>query len=294
MKRIVPHLWFDQTAKQAADFYVRLFPNSKINTTAIMKDTPSGDVDLVDFELDGLPFKAISAGPEFQLNPSVSLIVSCRSETEIDALWASLAEGGAVLMPLGGYPFSRRFGWIQDRFGLSWQLILTDGEPPKPGIALYLLFSGPARGKAGEAVRFYTEVFRASGLDASAHGEAAAEAPAVSATGLLGFRLLDQPFYALDHAVDADFTFNEAFSLMVYCDTQEEIDYFWNRLSAAPEAEACGWLKDRYGVSWQIVPRRMGEMIANGTEEQVARLTAAFLQMKKLDIARMEAAYRGL
>lgn len=293
MKRIVPHLWFDKEAKQAAAFYVSLFSNAKINRSDIIENTPSGDVDIVEFELEGQPFSAISAGPDFKLNPSISLIVSSGSTDEINALWAALLEGGTALMPLDAYLFSRRFGWVQDRFGLSWQLILEDGEGSPLTISPYLLFAGPASGKAGEAVSFYTDVFRNSGLTQTDTGVAPVVNPAASEAGLRSFRLLGQTFFAMDHGFDADFTFNEAFSLIVYCDTQEQIDYFWTKLSSVPEAEACGWLKDPFGVSWQIVPRRMSEMMETGTPEQVARLTQAFLQMKKLDIAAMETAFLG-
>ena len=256
-----------------------------------MYDTPSVDVDTVEFELVGQPFSAISAGPYFRFNPSISLLVSCGSTSEVDALWKVLSGGGTELMPLGEYPFSRYFGWIQDRFGLTWQLLLTDGERPAQKITPHLLFSGAANGHAAEAVRFYTEVFRTSGLD-TAKDSAAAE-PSATASGVLTFSLLGQQFSATDHGIDADFTFNEALSLMVYCDTQEQIDYFWDRLSHVPEAEACGWLKDKFGVSWQIVPSLMGEMMESGTKEQLKRVTHAFLQMKKLELAALQRAFNG-
>ena len=95
----------------------------------------------------------------------------------------------------------------------------------------------------------------------------------------------------MDSALDHQFSFNEAISLIVHCDTQEDIDYYWGKLSAAPEAEQCGWLKDKYGVSWQVVPAAMEEMMANGTPEQLARVTQAFLKMKKFDIAELQKAY---
>jgi len=79
----------------------------------------------------------------------------------------------------------------------------------------------------------------------------------------------------------------------VYCETQDDIDNYWEKLSAVPESEQCGWLKDKYGLSWQIVPARMDEMMRRGTEDQIARLTQAFLPMKKLDIEALEAAYKG-
>jgi predicted 3-demethylubiquinone-9 3-methyltransferase (glyoxalase superfamily) len=80
---------------------------------------------------------------------------------------------------------------------------------------------------------------------------------------------------------------------MVSCDTQQEIDYYWEKLSAVPQAEQCGWLKDKYGLSWQIVPSDMAEMMAKGTREQIARLTQSFLKMKKFDLGELRQAYNG-
>jgi predicted 3-demethylubiquinone-9 3-methyltransferase (glyoxalase superfamily) len=151
-QKIVPHLWYDKEAKEAAEFYTSIFPESKITNVTTLHHT-SGDTDVVWFELFGQPFMAISAGPLFK--------------------------------------------------------------------------------------------------------------------------------------------FNEAISLMVYCETQDEIDRYWEKLSADPESEQCGWLKDKYGLSWQITPARMDEMFRDGTEEQIARVTQAFLPMKKLDIRVLEAAYAG-
>ena len=108
------------------------------------------------------------------------------------------------------------------------------------------------------------------------------------------FRLEGQEFAAMDSARAHGFTFNEAISFIVSCDSQEEIDHYWSSLSAVPEAEQCGWLKDRYGLSWQVVPSSMDEMLHAGTKEQIERVTEAFLKMKKFDIAALEKAYEGL
>lgn len=151
MKKITPHLWFDKQAKQAAEFYVSIFPNSKILSSTTVHNTPSGDSEIVSFELNGQPFMAISAGPLFKFNESISFIVNC--------------------------------------------------------------------------------------------------------------------------------------------ETQKEIDYFWKKLSAVPEAEQCGWLKDKYGLSWQIVPTIMNEMMSKGSQEQIGRVTCAFLKMKKFDISKLRQAY---
>jgi predicted 3-demethylubiquinone-9 3-methyltransferase (glyoxalase superfamily) len=152
MTPITPHLWFDKEAKQAAEFYCSIFPNSKITSSQTLHDTPSGDCDVVSFELNGQPFMAISAGPLFK--------------------------------------------------------------------------------------------------------------------------------------------FNESISFMVPCQTQDEIDYYWQKLSAVPSAEQCGWVKDKFGLSWQIVPAVLDKLMS-GTPEQTARVTQAFLKMKKFDIAALEGAYEG-
>ena len=152
-QKIVPHLWFDREAREAAEFYVSVFPDSRVTNVTTLRDTPSGDCDVVSFELAGQPFMAISAGPLFK--------------------------------------------------------------------------------------------------------------------------------------------FNESISFIVYCETQDEIDRYWERLSADPGSEQCGWLKDKYGLSWQVVPLKMDELLRGGSEDQIARVTQAFLPMKKLEIAALERAYAG-
>lgn len=127
-QKIVPHLWFDKEAREAAAFYTSLLPDSKVTNVTTLRDTPSGDTDLVSFTLAGQEFMAISAGPLFTFNPSISFHLKCRTTDEVDTLWAKLAEGGTVLMPLDTYPFSHRYGWLQDKYGLSWQVIHVDEE----------------------------------------------------------------------------------------------------------------------------------------------------------------------
>lgn len=153
MQQIIPHLWFDKEAKEAAEFYVSVFPNSKVTHVSTTHDTPSGDCDIVSFELNGQPFMAISAGPLFK--------------------------------------------------------------------------------------------------------------------------------------------FNESISFLIPCETQKEIDYYWEKLSADPKAEQCGWCKDKYGLSWQVWPTVIGKMMQSGEEDKIARLTQTFLKMKKFDIVELEKAYNG-
>lgn len=160
MQKITPHLWFDKEAKEAAGFYASLFPDSKVANITTLHDTPSGDCDVVSFELSGQPFMAISAGPYFRFTPAVSFLVACSTKEEVDALWGELSAGGMALMPLGEYPFSEKYGWVQDRYGLSWQVMFTGGREIQQKITPMLLFVGKQCGKAEEAIRFYASVFR--------------------------------------------------------------------------------------------------------------------------------------
>jgi predicted 3-demethylubiquinone-9 3-methyltransferase (glyoxalase superfamily) len=103
--------------------------------------------------------------------------------------------------------------------------------------------------------------------------------------------LENQWFAAMDSGHEHDWAFNEAISLMVMCEDQDEIDYYWTRLSAVPESEQCGWVKDRYGVSWQIAPSVLEEMMKDPDRDRARRAAEAMLNMKKLDIAALERAF---
>lgn len=293
MQKIIPHLWFDTQAKEAAMWYTSIFPDAHIDDTLVLHNTPSGDCDVVNFTLAGYQFASISAGPLFTFTPAISFFVACSSAAEVDGLWAKLSEGGTALMELGSYPFSERYGWIQDRYGVSWQLMHMGERPITQRIVPSFLFVGAVCGKAEEAMQHYTGTFPNSSVNFVLR-YAAGEAPDAAGTiKHAGFMLAGQQFAAMDSAHEHKFTFNEAISLIVNCDTQEEIDHYWAALSAVPEAEQCGWLKDRYGVSWQIVPRMMNEIFKENDPAKIARITAAFLQMKKFDLAALDAAARG-
>ena len=154
------------------------------------------------------------------------------------------------------------------------------------------MFVGDVCGKAEDAITFYASVFKGTKYVFARYEKG--EEPEKEGTVKYGQFVIDgQAFGAMDSARQHDFSFNEAVSLMVYCRNQEGIDYYWEKLSAIPEAEQCGWLKDKFGVSWQIVPTEMDEMMSKGTSEQVARVTEAFLKMKKFDLAELQKAYEG-
>jgi predicted 3-demethylubiquinone-9 3-methyltransferase (glyoxalase superfamily) len=300
MQKITPHLWFDQEAREAAEFYTSLFPDSSVTNSTTLHDTPSGDSEIVSFALAGQSFMAISAGPLFKFNPSVSFIVNFdpsrdkEARSSLDTLWEKLSQGGMALMPLDKYPFSERFGWVQDKYGLSWQLILSDPEgEERPLLVPALMFVGEVVGRAEEAINFYLSIFRKSKMGTLFRYGAGQEPDQEGTVMFADFMLEGQWFAATDSAHEHNFAFNEAISFLVSCETQEEIDYYWERLSAVPEAEQCGWLKDKFGVSWQISPTALEEMMTNGTREQIDRVTQAFLPMKKFEVAELQKAYEG-
>lgn len=293
MIRIMPHLWYDKEAVEAARLYTSTFPNSKMKGQFELKDTPSGDARIVQFELFGQPFQAINAGPMFTFNPSMSMMVYCESADEVDEYYGALHLGGKDLMPLDAYPFSPRYVWFEDRYGLSWQLMYRGPNVPNQRIALSFLFSNGVCGKAGEAIETYTKLFPNSDIEYVSHyGEGEAELPEAS-INYASFQLNNVSFVAMDNGYKSDFTFNEALSIMVICDTQEEIDLYFDTLSKVPEAEQCGWLKDAYGVSWQVAPHQLGAWMDMKDPEMVQRLVKAFLPMKKLDIAALSKVVQG-
>jgi predicted 3-demethylubiquinone-9 3-methyltransferase (glyoxalase superfamily) len=294
MQKITPHLWFDKEAQEAAAFYASLIPGSAVTQISKISGTPSGDCDIVSFSLAGQPFMAISAGPAFKFNPSISFQLKCGTKAEVDDIWKKLVLQGKVLMPLDTYPFSERYGWLEDKYGLSWQIMIAGGEALSQRITPALLFVGNVCGRTEEAINFYTSVFLGfpdKTNSENTKAEVVARYPKDSGPDQEGsvqysqFWLSGQEFAAMDSAREHKFAFNEAVSLMVPCDTQEEIDYFWRQLSADPKAEQCGWLKDKFGVSWQISAANVEDLLGSEDRSQVDRVTQAILKMKKLDLA---------
>ena len=289
MQKITPFLWFNTEAEEAARFYTSLFRNSGIGTVRRYGDAgpgPKGSVMTLSFRLDGLELMALNGGPMFTFTPALSFFVSLESEKEIDALWDNLSKNGKVLMELGRYPFSGKFGWVQDRFGLSWQVNL--GKRTQR-VTPFLMYVGQ-HGKAEEAMQFYTSLFRNSGASFVSRFEKG-EPGAVGTVKHAVFSLAGQEFMAMDSNRDHAFTFNEAVSLFVNCETQQEVDDLWEKLSAGGVKSQCGWLKDRYGVSWQIVPTALGRLLGDPDPARSKRVMMAMLQMSKIDVALLEQAY---
>jgi predicted 3-demethylubiquinone-9 3-methyltransferase (glyoxalase superfamily) len=300
-QKITPNLWFDHNAKEAVDFYLSAFADSKLVTTSyypktaeegladFQQDLAGKELSIV-FEVSGMQFMTINAGPEFKFNQTVSFMVNFhpnrddQAREHLDELWAKLIDGGEAMMPLDTYPFSQRYGWVKDRYGLTWQLILNDADAePRPFIVPSLMFSKEQTNHAEEALNYYLSVFKEAGQETkpgtlARYTEDTGPAKAGSLM-YADFMLAGQWFAAMDSGVEQNVSFNEAVSFAVACKDQAEIDYFWEKLSSVPESEQCGWCKDKYGLVWQIVPENMEELMKK------PGAFAKMMPMKKLIIA---------
>ncbi|MDE3213944.1 MAG: VOC family protein [Bacteroidota bacterium] len=270
---LYPCLWFDGNAKQAAEFYNQVFDDSRIISASPI---------VVMFELEGKKFMGLNGGPHFKINPSISFFVLGESQEEINRKWEMLIKDGKVLMPLMKYPWNESYGWCQDQFGVSWQLMMGRFDNLKDKIIPSLMFTQSNAGKAEEAMQFYCKVFAHSSIleiNRYAKGEGEEEGLIKHAR----FILEDQPFTILESTGPHPFTFNEAISWVVECDSQDQIDRFWTLLTEGGKESMCGWLKDRYGVSWQIVPKILKTLLADPAK--APKVTQAFMKMKKFDIS---------
>lgn len=275
-KHIFPCLWFDGNAKEAAELYCGIFGNSKITV-----DTPM----VVQFEIENFKVMGLNGGPMYKITPSISLFVTCETDEEIQRVWDKLSEGGTAMMPLDKYPWSEKYGWVKDRFGMTWQLMLGQLPPGGEKIIPNFLFVGDQCGKAREAIEYWTSILPDSKVFPLQLYEEGGAQPAGNL--MFGhFSLSNCLMSAMDGTGEHAFTFSEGLSILVECDTQEQIDHYWNKLTEGGKESMCGWLKDRYGVSWQIVPKVLGKLMTD--PEKGGRAMQALMKMKKLDIAALQ------
>lgn len=270
---IYPSVWFNNNAREAAEFYLSVFPKAKI-----ADENPV----VVIMEVSGQKLMLLNGGDMFRPNPSISLMYLTSSQSEVEEIYSQLIGDGKSLMQLDKYPFSPKYGWVEDRYGVSWQLYCGQEEHIIQKLVPTLMFSGRNNGKAEEAVGFYSSVLpdskpRGMLRYTGAEGEVAGNIQHGE------FMIRDYLLMIMDSSLSDDFSFTEGVSLVVECDTQAEIDRYWTALtSAGGEESMCGWLKDRYGVSWQIVPTVLPALMAMSR-----RVTEELLKMKKLDIRKL-------
>ena len=298
-QKITPFLWMDGTAEQAATLYARLFPAGR--TLAISRygsegfdqhHQPEGRAMVVELELAGVRLNLLNGGPMFRPTPAISFFVQLETVAEVAVLWAGLLDGGLVLMPLQAYPWSEQYGWLNDRFGVSWQISVGPISETGRAICPSLLFTGPQHGKAEAAIALYMSLFPGGSLmgilrhDGSG-GEVAGTVQHAQ------FTLGNETFMAMDSALPHGFSFTEGVSLMVSCAMQADIDRLWSALTAGGGAPSmCGWLKDRFGLSWQIVPEALPRLMSGPDRAASGRVMQALMAMRKIDIAALEAAHR--
>src|SRR3989344_3375177 len=218
MQKITPFLWFDNTAEEAAKFYTTIFKRSKIGKIAHYDENgakasgrPKGSVMTVHFKIRGQDFVALNGGPIFKFTPAISLFVHCKTDKDIDELYAKLTEGGEILMPLEKTPFSKKYAFIKDRFGVAWQLMHADD---KDHITPCFLFVNKAFGKAEKAVQTYAKIFNDAKIDHILYYEGVE--PGQSGTVKhSSFFLEGQEFMAMDGPGNHSFTFNESISFII-------------------------------------------------------------------------------
>jgi predicted 3-demethylubiquinone-9 3-methyltransferase (glyoxalase superfamily) len=293
-QKIVPCLWFDNQAEDATKFYTSVFKSSKIEkitrygaSGAEVSGRAEGSVMTVEYQLSGQEFLSLNGGPYFKFTPAISFFVNCETEKEIDEFWEKLSKGGTVMMGLDKYPFSEKFGWVADKFGVSWQLTLASR---KQKITPFMMFVKEQHGNAEEAINFYVSLFPDSKVVAIERNEAGGQETEGSVKHAT-FSLGGQEFMALESNLGHPFTFSPAISLIVNCKTQEEIDRLWAAFTREGQESQCGWLTDKYGVSWQIVPEILDQLVADPDSAKSEKVMKAMLKMKKLDIKALQQAY---
>jgi len=276
MKALYPCIWMNNNAQEAAEFYCSVFPEAKIEDSNQMVTMWSSM---------GEKFMLLNGGPMFKPTPSISFYSIFSDESQIQQIWDKLADGGMIMMPLDSYPWSKKYGWLQDKYGVCWQL---ESNVPTGVAQKYipaLMFTGDQFGRAEEAIELYTSVFPdASTGFISRYGDDAGDQ--AGKINHAQFFLNGQRFAAMDSSLDHKFNFTEGLSLVIPCDNQQEIDFFWGKLTEGGQESQCGWLKDKFGVSWQVVPTNLGQLIAD--PEKGSRVVEAFMKMKKFDIATLE------
>lgn len=291
MQNVQVCLWYDDQAEEASKLYTKLFKSSGEKRVATygksgakMSGKEEGSVMTVEFDIEGLQIMGLNGGPHFKFTPAFSFSVFCESEKELDEKWAELSKGGKVLMPLQEYPWSKKYGWTEDRFGVGWQLTWAK-SPHGHKVSPTFLFVEELFGKGDEALKFYTSVIPNSRIHELVRDDK---------TGTVmysAFTLNGQGFNLMEGAGEHGHKFNNAASIVLNCDSQEEIDEYWNKLSAGGSIEECGWLKDKFGVSWQIVPAAIADVMTDPAKSE--KVMAAMYGMKKLDMNKLMQAARS-
>ena len=283
MEKVTTCLWFDTQAEDEVKFYSSVFKNLKTGrmaryneASAKISGQEAGSVMTLEFNVEGTKFLGLNGGPQFKFSPAISLSVACESESEIREIWEKLSSHGKIRMGLDKYPWAPLYGWTSDKFGLDWQLTFVT-SPRSQKVVPSLLFTGSLLGKGEEAIKFYTNALEFSKVERMVKDEK------TKTITYSEFKLRDQLFSLMEGQSPHDYESSMATSFVIYCENQFEIDKYWNKLQAGGGSPGqCGWLKDKYGFSWQIVPSILAELLTNPATSK--RTMKALLTMHKLDI----------
>jgi predicted 3-demethylubiquinone-9 3-methyltransferase (glyoxalase superfamily) len=284
MQKIQTFLWFNDQAEEAAKFYTSAIKNSRVISTM---PGPVGKPMGVTVELDGRELILFNGGPHYSPMDSISFTLYCTSEQEIDTLWKKFSDGGKVMLELAEYPWAKKYSWVEDKFGINWQLTYSDER--KPATPSFL-FNGAQQGKAEEAINFWTSQFPHSGINFLSRYEAGEPGP-LGQLKFGSFTLEGLDFIAMDSGHPMDEPFTPGISMFVNCTTQDEVDKYWDNLGKGGRHDRCGWLQDKFGVSWQIVPTSLGKLMSDKDPKKAGSVMQAMMKMDKLIIADLEAAY---
>jgi predicted 3-demethylubiquinone-9 3-methyltransferase (glyoxalase superfamily) len=272
-EKITPCLWFNGQAKEAATLYCSVFANAKI-----IAQSPI----VTAIDVSGQSFTLLDGGPMYKPNASISFYYICEKEDELNTIWNEFSKEGTVMMPLDKYPWGEKYGWINDKYGISWQLALGKISDVGQKITPCLLFTGKQYGLADEAIVLYSSIFKNPKVDdilrygANEFPDKEGEVKHAQMS-LNGYKVM-----LMESAAPHNFTFTEGVSLTIHCETQEEIDHYWEKLTESGEESMCGWLKDKFGVSWQIIPTILSKIM--GDPAKAGKAAQAFMAMRKLNI----------
>lgn len=295
-QKITPCLWFDSEAEEAIKFYTEAFSDSKILKVIKYGDyipgntgKKPGSVMSILFEIQGQEFLALNGGPAFKYSPAVSLFVNCSSEAEVNHLHEVLSAGGEDLMPLGKYPWSDRYAWTTDKYGLSWQI---NFKPMSQKVTPCLMLVGDNAGRTQEAIKFYESLFEKSSTEYVQH-YGPEDNDLEEFVKHASFYLDEFHFYAMDSGGPHQFEFSPAISFIVNCKDQAEVDHFWKGLVTDGTPIHCGWLTDKFGIAWQVVPTVVAEFMGAEDSKKSDRVMETMVQMQKIEIAPLKAAFEN-
>lgn len=272
-EKITPCLWFNGQAQEAAKLYCSVFDNAKITSQSPF---------VTGIDIDGQSVTLLDGGPKYKPTPAISFYYICEKPEELDRIWNAFSKEGNVLMALDKYPWGEKYGWLNDKFGISWQLALGKLSDVGQKVTPCFLFTGKQYGRAGEAIDHYSSIFKGVKVDGILR-YGANELPDKEGNvkhaqmSLNGYKLM-----LMESAAPHDFTFTEGVSLTIHCESQAEIDHYWGRLTESGAESMCGWLKDKFGVSWQIIPTILSKIMSDPAK--AGKAAQAFMSMRKLDI----------